>query len=80
MQKSLAVAAELQFHMQVHHHVLSCIFQHTYHRSTASGGMLTGAAVSSSILSASPSSCCIPSCVLSCTCGTAHLHTYLEST
>lgn len=60
MQKSLAVAAELQFHMQVHHHVLSCIFQHTYHRSTASGGMLTGAAVSSSILSASPSSCCIP--------------------
>ena len=56
--KSLAVAAELPFHMQVHHHVLSCIFQHTYHRSIASGGMPTGAAVS--FLSADPPSCCIP--------------------
>ena len=49
--KSLVVAAEPLLHLQVHHHVLSCIFQHTYHRSVASGGMLTGAPVSCLILS-----------------------------
>ena len=58
--KSLVVAAEPLLHLQVHHHVLSCIFQHTYHRSVASGGMLTGAPVSCLILSADPPSCCIP--------------------